>query len=212
LDRHCKRHRAVKCNRVVWITDILELSLEIRQLRSYKWQVINRSFGGATGDYFKEGLVQYKQLDILESSADAPFWRDVFAKPQIPSSKRPRTFIPRLMATRVTASDDATKARGKPGKRSQEYRTENAKRQRTVIPQCASTWFEHSRRLCLPPIRTDGGDCAGDRVGKYVNRFARSCAARRRGADRPAAHKKGATRDIHTNEHQLRSQRASSQA
>jgi hypothetical protein len=55
----------------LWITDILELSLEIRRLRSYKRQVINRSFGGATGTYFDQGLVQYKKLDVLESSAEA---------------------------------------------------------------------------------------------------------------------------------------------
>jgi hypothetical protein len=55
----------------LWITDILELSLEIRQLRSYKRQVVDRSFGGATGNRFDEGLVQYKKLDVLESSAEA---------------------------------------------------------------------------------------------------------------------------------------------
>jgi hypothetical protein len=55
----------------LWITDILELSLEIRQLRSFKRQVVDRSFGGATGTYFDQGLVQYKRLDDLESSAEA---------------------------------------------------------------------------------------------------------------------------------------------
>jgi hypothetical protein len=55
----------------LWITDILELSLEIRQLRSYKRQVVDRSFGGATGNRFDEGLVQYKKLDVLESNAEA---------------------------------------------------------------------------------------------------------------------------------------------
>jgi hypothetical protein len=55
----------------LWITDILELSFEIRRLRSYKTQVINRSFGDAIGTYFDQGLAQYKNLNVLESSAEA---------------------------------------------------------------------------------------------------------------------------------------------
>ena len=55
----------------LWINDILELSWEIRRLRSFKKQVIDRSFGGATGDYFNEALVQYKKLDVLEGAAEA---------------------------------------------------------------------------------------------------------------------------------------------
>jgi hypothetical protein len=55
----------------LWINDILELSWEIRRLRGFKRELITRNFGGCTGTYFDLGLVQYKKLNELESSAEA---------------------------------------------------------------------------------------------------------------------------------------------
>jgi hypothetical protein len=55
----------------LWINDILELSWEIRRLRRFKREVIDRTWTGTIGDYFEEGLASYRQLDVLESNAEA---------------------------------------------------------------------------------------------------------------------------------------------
>jgi hypothetical protein len=54
-------------NVIEWlrITDILELSWEIRRLRHIKREVMCRSFITVIGDDFENGLVHYKKLDVL---------------------------------------------------------------------------------------------------------------------------------------------------
>jgi hypothetical protein len=55
----------------LWLVDIIELSWEIRRLRVIKTNIANAMLDNPHDGYFADGLLRYKQLDFLESSAES---------------------------------------------------------------------------------------------------------------------------------------------
>ena len=55
----------------LWINDILELTWEIRRLRRFKTQLMQRNFEVGINDYLAEGLTSYQKLDVLEARSEA---------------------------------------------------------------------------------------------------------------------------------------------